>query len=287
MSRGLMKDVWERGREAILGAQGLDLLRFARTLGLGDPTAEADPEIVRRASELGWCREQRGRVLLTEIGSIVSDSAREYINWIEDGRTLQFPLETEVAGKRVLDVGCGWGRYVLTMRNLGADCTGIDVSEAYLQLGKILAEREGVEHLSTVRGSAERLPFEDAAFDLVCCIRSFAYMNQPEALLEFARVLKPSGRLIIATPTIEMWLRRWRGHWLRLTGSRKRLRWVLNSYSTHWFGKRPFFLPAGLNNPAYPTLSFMTSLETFDFHPVDPYPVYHGETAWFMLEHRR
>lgn len=108
VSTRLSKGALERGRSAILGTNGMELLRFARTLGHSGSLSNAQPGIIRLASELGWCDERRGRIEPTEIGWIVSDSAREYINWIDDGRKLELPVETEVAGKRVLDVGCGF-----------------------------------------------------------------------------------------------------------------------------------------------------------------------------------
>lgn len=61
-------------------------------------------------------------------------------------------------------------------------------------------------------GLAEAIPFRDGAFDLVLCTQAFSYFVDPwRAAGEFARVLKPSGRLFLSTPGLFPYMEdRWR-----------------------------------------------------------------------------
>jgi ubiquinone/menaquinone biosynthesis C-methylase UbiE len=97
-------------------------------------------------------------------------------------------------GARVLDVGCGTGRWVRRYRRLGFGATGIDRTPRMLRL----ARERGAEAL--IAGEAERLPFADAAFDLVSDVTVVQHIPAPiqlEALREMVRVLRPGGCLIL------------------------------------------------------------------------------------------
>ena len=94
------------------------------------------------------------------------------------------------AGDRVLDVAGGTGALAGRIAPLVAEVTVADVSEPMLA-----HVPEGVRR---VVARAEQLPFEDASFDLVTCVRSLHHIDRPaRALDEMARVLAPGGRLVI------------------------------------------------------------------------------------------
>jgi SAM-dependent methyltransferase len=103
------------------------------------------------------------------------------------------------AGERILDVATGTGWSARNAARTGAAVTAVDIS------AELLAEaRELSSHLRPPiefrRADAERLPFEDAAFDGV--ISTFGVMfafGQAQAAAELARVCRPGGRLVLAT----------------------------------------------------------------------------------------
>jgi SAM-dependent methyltransferase len=106
----------------------------------------------------------------------------------------------EVAGKRILEIGCGagqCGRWLLTQ---GARVVGIDLARGQLQHSLKLDAKTGVT-LPVAEADVLRLPFGDGSFDLA----SAAYGAMPfvadatGALREVARVLRPGGRFVFST----------------------------------------------------------------------------------------
>jgi SAM-dependent methyltransferase len=99
-------------------------------------------------------------------------------------------------GGRVLELGCGPGRYVAMLSTLGFRVTGVDPFE--FPTWKILRERTSAELVDKV--FAEKLPFLDDSFDHAACLGALLYFDDPErALRELHRVVKPGGKIIIKT----------------------------------------------------------------------------------------
>ncbi len=110
----------------------------------------------------------------------------------------RFPrLSGAVAGRRVLDAGCGVGAYALYLRDLGArTVVALDYSLDRLAVTKELAAVSGGGVL-TVRGSVECLPLPDASVDLIHSRVVLPYVHQRRTVAEFARVLAPGGRAVL------------------------------------------------------------------------------------------
>jgi ubiquinone/menaquinone biosynthesis C-methylase UbiE len=109
----------------------------------------------------------------------------------------------------VLDVGCGTGALLRILAGrlpAGVELAGVDPAPAMLEVGR--AALAGHPRVWLARAVAERLPFRDAAFDLVVATVSFAHWaDQPAGLAEIARVLRPGGRLVLADLVATGWLR--------------------------------------------------------------------------------
>ncbi|PKO36356.1 MAG: bifunctional 3-demethylubiquinol 3-O-methyltransferase/2-polyprenyl-6-hydroxyphenol methylase [Betaproteobacteria bacterium HGW-Betaproteobacteria-6] len=105
-----------------------------------------------------------------------------------------------LAGKRILDVGCGGGLLSEGMAVRGANVTGIDLSEKPLGVAKLHLLESGqkvdyrkisVEHL------ADEMP---GAFDAVTCLEMLEHVPNPSSVVAAcARLVKPGGQVFLST----------------------------------------------------------------------------------------
>jgi demethylmenaquinone methyltransferase/2-methoxy-6-polyprenyl-1,4-benzoquinol methylase len=115
-------------------------------------------------------------------------------------------------GQRILDVATGTGMVARALARHGAVVTALDQSEAMLAVARARPDRR----ITFVHGEAERLPFEDAAFDALTFTYLLRYVDDPAATMrELARVVTPGGRIgmvefgVPAQPALK---RLWRLH---------------------------------------------------------------------------
>jgi SAM-dependent methyltransferase len=105
-------------------------------------------------------------------------------------------LAGDVAGRRILDAGCGSGPLSAALRDQGAIVTGVDSSVKMLELAR---RRLGDGADLQVADLGNPLPFPDGAFDDVVASLVLHYLEDWTApLAELRRVLTPGGRLIVA-----------------------------------------------------------------------------------------
>jgi SAM-dependent methyltransferase len=100
-------------------------------------------------------------------------------------------------GERVLDLGCGAGRFVAALRDAGAEAVGVELAQAALERAR--ANVPGADlRLVEPDGS---LPLEHGSVDLVWCSEVLEHVADTEhVLLELRRVLRPGGRLLATVP---------------------------------------------------------------------------------------
>ncbi|MCA1829744.1 MAG: class I SAM-dependent methyltransferase [Myxococcales bacterium] len=128
----------------------------------------------------------------------------EWNKFHREGIPLQRLAARVVASPRsVLDVGCGAGQELLPY--LGARCVGIDLRRSGLVEGR---ELFGPRAPPFLIASAEALPFEAGAFDVVLCRLALPYMDVKCALSEMARVLARHGALVVQIHHLRYYLRR-------------------------------------------------------------------------------
>lgn len=106
----------------------------------------------------------------------------------------------DIRGKRVLDAGCGSGRFLARLVERGALCVGVDLSRASLM---IAAKRAYESDPLLLQAELSALPFKSETFDRVLCANVFHALlvrqDALKALKELGRVLKRGGSLVLTT----------------------------------------------------------------------------------------
>ncbi|MDP2684041.1 MAG: class I SAM-dependent methyltransferase [bacterium] len=133
-----------------------------------------------------------------KIWSKTYDTEKNILTQIEE------PIVKKILKKyplgKVLDLGCGTGRYSLYLDSLGHSVTGIDISEDMIKLA-----REKSRKVQFIQGDIRNLPFEDNRFDIVVSGLAVHYVkNLEKTINEFSRVLRPGGQLVISS--IHPWM---------------------------------------------------------------------------------
>lgn len=137
------------------------------------------------AIDYGWDRSASAWVQFVNEG----DPSREHIL---DGPMLE--LCGDVEGKRVLDVGCGEGRFCRMLAKRGGVVTGIDPTDELIEAAR-MRDPDGDYRIAV----AEDLPFESETFDLV--VSYVVLVDIPDfrkGIIEMARVLSRGGEIVVA-----------------------------------------------------------------------------------------
>ncbi|HEX5067949.1 MAG TPA: class I SAM-dependent methyltransferase [Myxococcota bacterium] len=111
-----------------------------------------------------------------------------------------------LAGRDVLELGCGAAQWALALRADGVRAVGIDQSERQLAHARAAAKSASAR-APLVQGNAEQLPFRDACFDVVFCDHGAMTFASPEfTVAEAARVLRPGGlfAFCMSTPILDV-----------------------------------------------------------------------------------
>jgi ubiquinone/menaquinone biosynthesis C-methylase UbiE len=147
----------------------------------------------------------------------------------------------DLRGRRVLDVGCGKGRFarVFQEQEPDAEIWGLDISEEML--------RYVPAGIHTRAGSMTELPFEDAFFDGAYATESLEHAVEiGKAVEEICRVVKPGGRIAIIDKNAEHWGRLKTPEWEKWFGRkeierllRRDCREVSSRFISYWEDVEP------------------------------------------------
>jgi len=174
------------------------------------------------ADEIPWAAKYAIEAEQLRIARHFDQTAHEYSHTIpiNDGRAQAIISELTNAN-RVLDAGCGKGRYAALIKQQfpNIDIHAVDISEEML--------RHVPQVIRTQCASIQNLPYANDSYDLVYCVEALEHVPNPDAAIsEMVRVLRPGGHLVIidknlarkGTLKIETWER-----WFDVDGLAKQL----------------------------------------------------------------
>lgn len=162
--------------------------------------------------------------------------------WWAGRRHLLKILSGEDKPVKILDVGCGTGQTLIFLKSLfpKSELFGIDPTPLAIKFAK----KHGLKHVR--KGRAEKLPYKDAAFDLVLMLDVIEHIKDDyQAVKEAKRVLRRGGKLIVTTPALSfIWSNhdKNQGHYRRYTRHRLRDLAVANRLKINFVSYFNFFL---------------------------------------------
>jgi SAM-dependent methyltransferase len=204
-----------------------------------------DPAELQKQLAIGQHSRQAGEFAdrYRDLESSVYASCFSYSRWRLDA-LLQLYLPERGDGRRLLDVGCGTGHHMASLRERGFEVAGVDGSVEMIAHAR--ANNPGAQ---IKVADVDSLPFPDSSFDFVLCIEVLRYLPDfTRCVNEIARVLKPGGVcLVTAAPLFNL-----NGYWLvnRIAGLVRPAGFVhLKQFFTTSRRLRKAFAGAGFNAP--------------------------------------
>lgn len=99
---------------------------------------------------------------------------------------------------RVLEVATGPGYVAMAFAVFAQEVVGVDLTEAPLAIAERMRQQHGLTNLRFELANANRLPFDDAAFDVVVCRFAFHHFATPRQVLgEMVRTCRPQGKVVV------------------------------------------------------------------------------------------
>ena len=151
------------------------------------PTMNADPLELQKFSELAhrWWDPTSEFRPLHEINPL-------RLEWIN--------ARAPLAGKNVIDIGCGGGILAESMARKGAKVTGIDLSEKALKVADLHSLESGVQVRYQLVAAEDMAAQEAGQYDVVTCMEMLEHVPDPASIVQAAATLvKPGGKVFFST----------------------------------------------------------------------------------------
>ena len=142
------------------------------------------------------------RLVRNNFGAAAADYVTSKVH--ASGADLEWLVENAAlnGSERVLDVATGGGHVAFALAPHAAEVVALDLTQPMLDVARKEANARGLANISYVEGDAQALPFADTSFDVVACRHAPHHFPEvQEAVREWARVLKPGGKLLLVDST--------------------------------------------------------------------------------------
>ncbi len=112
-------------------------------------------------------------------------------------------IYTPSKDERVLDLGCGWGTFTVSLAKSCKEAVGLDYSQKSVDFCRSFAQKMQLDNLSFVKADASDSGFPDSYFDVVIAADLFEHLYpevSEKTIRDSFRILKPGGKYVIWTP---------------------------------------------------------------------------------------
>lgn len=201
----------EAVERALTGELGRPLVDLMAAISMAR-TPDAPEEAWEVATRLGWI-QNRSRCVATPVGLKVGDSCREFTMWEERARRiheadrLEVMKEATFRGRRVAELGCGFGCNLLSLDGIADEIVGVEIEPVYVQMSPILSKVAGLPPPKILQAGADRTGLPSDTYDVVLNLGALQYMPIEDVLAETARVLRRGGVAIMILSHLAGYLR--------------------------------------------------------------------------------
>jgi 2-polyprenyl-3-methyl-5-hydroxy-6-metoxy-1,4-benzoquinol methylase len=160
----------------------------------GELEAAIDPWLEHMRWRADFAEWREGRLWQEKRQGGTLKNLRAFLKAASNGGAVESAVSDDsLAGRLVLDLGCGMGGLSTALALEGADVRPVDFNRHYCHITRLRGMRHRLD-LSPINAAGEALPFPDAHFDVVMCVDVLEHVRDPEALVaEVSRCLKPGG----------------------------------------------------------------------------------------------
>jgi ubiquinone/menaquinone biosynthesis C-methylase UbiE len=111
--------------------------------------------------------------------------------------------------QKILDAGCGFGQWSLTLSSMGKEVSGCDISPFRINFLRDLVTELSIKNIDIQLGKLNKLPYENSTFDAIFCYGVIFLTPWRQSLLEMTRVLRPGGAIYISANDVGWYLFLW------------------------------------------------------------------------------
>lgn len=108
--------------------------------------------------------------------------------------------------KRILDIGCGYGKHSIYLSENGFNLTSIDINKQSIEWLKGYIDRKSISNINLIQSDINDIPFEDNYFDGIICSSVIHHQNLKQiknSIAEIYRVLKQNGCILVDFMSLE------------------------------------------------------------------------------------
>jgi ubiquinone/menaquinone biosynthesis C-methylase UbiE len=150
------------------------------------------------ASHGAAANREKLQQIQSQFGAAAADYVTSKVH--AQGQDLGWMVEAAAlsGSERVLDVATGAGHSAFALAPYAQEVVALDITQEMLAVAQQVANERQLHNIRFLEGNAQELPCADASFDVVACRHAAHHFpDLQQAVREWARVLKPGGKLVL------------------------------------------------------------------------------------------